>query len=70
MMDKDSAAYKNIVAIRDYSTQTRELVHQARAQVEETKRIQVQMQQELEQLRTQVRNLQIKLFSGGSTSGH
>jgi len=65
---KESAGYKNLIAIRDYVTKTREMF---RALQKENEVYKQQIQQQgiiIDQLKEQMIKLQIKLYSKKATS--
>lgn len=65
---EESAGFKNLVAIRDYAKETRELFRKLEEEVKTYKNITVQQGKEIEGLRTQIQNLQIKLYSKNATT--
>lgn len=64
----DTAGFKNLIAIRDYVVKTREMF---RLLQEENKVYKEQVQQQslaIEQLRKQIQDLQVKMYSRNSTT--
>lgn len=62
---QEDAIRKNMMAIRDYSTVTRELYRDLETKYET--RIGT-LEDQVKLLTTQIQSLQVKLFSGGATS--
>jgi len=65
---EESAGYKNLVAIRDYATATRKLFRELQ---EENKIVNKQLQQrstEIKQLKEQLTQMQIKIYSNKATT--
>lgn len=65
---KESAGYKNIIAIRDYTTDTRTMFRNLQKENELYLNQIKQFNIVIEQLRTQMQQLQIKLYKTNSTS--
>jgi len=65
---KESAGYKNLIAIRDYTQSTRTMFRDLQKDNELYKNQVRQLNIALEGLRKQIIELQIKSYGGGSTS--
>lgn len=64
---KDSAGFKNIIAIKDYTTATRNMFRELQKENELYKNQVRQQGIALELLKTQIQQLQIKLYQNNST---
>lgn len=64
---KDSAGFKNIIAIKDYTKQTRDLFRDLQKENELYKNQIKQQNLVLEQLKTQMQQLQIKVYQNNAT---
>lgn len=64
---EDSAGFKNLMAIRDYSTDTRKEVRNLELSVKELKGLIVQQNQVIQQLRGDLSRIMSKVYSGGKT---
>ena len=62
--------YKNILSIKQYSELTREKVNDISVKADMVAQQNVQLRAELELLKQQVQQLQVRLYSGGATSGN
>ena len=58
---EDSAGYKNLIAVRDYTKQTRELINDLRTEVQNLSNQIQQEKLEREQLKAQIVTLQMRL---------
>ncbi|MCK4501296.1 hypothetical protein KAU11_12420 [Candidatus Babeliales bacterium] len=67
-MNEDSATHKNILAIKDHSMRTREIVRDLEKLIQGFTNQNRAQQTEIDMLKKQIQTLQIKLFSGGATS--
>ncbi len=65
---KESAGYKNIIAIRDYATDTRTMFRNLQKENELYLNQIKQFNIVIEQMKTQMQQLQIKLYNTNSTS--
>jgi len=61
--------HKNVLAIKQYSELTREKVNEAATKVDMIAQQNLQLRSELELLKQQVQQLQVRLYSGGATRG-
>lgn len=66
----DEATRKNILAIKYHSDVTREQVAALRAEVKAHADTLETLRATVQEMETQVRLLQIKLYSGGATNGN
>lgn len=66
---KQEVNEKNILAIKDFAVMTREEFRQMQAEFRDMKNTIDMQRLELNQLKNQVSSMQIRLYSGGSTSG-
>jgi predicted nucleic acid-binding Zn-ribbon protein len=64
----DMAGYKNLMSIRNYSVDTRALARDLEIKVDNLSRQIVQQNQIIDSLRTQIANIQVKLYTGNKTS--
>jgi hypothetical protein len=65
---EDSAGFKNLVAVKDYTVKTRELLRNAEKQIEELKKLVVNQNLTIETMRAQISLMLVKIHGGGSTS--
>jgi polyhydroxyalkanoate synthesis regulator phasin len=61
---------KNILSIKQYSELTRDKVNDISVKADMVAQQNVQLRAELELLKQQVQQLQVRLYSGGATSGN
>jgi|TARA_R110000824_G_scaffold106610_18_gene252158 predicted nuclease with TOPRIM domain len=66
---KDSAGFKNIIAIRDYTKETRDLFRTLQIENELYKKQIKQQNLVLEQLKGQVQQIQIRIMTLNNTTG-
>ena len=62
--------HKNILSIKQYSELTREKVNEISVRSNMVAQQNAQLRAELEMLKQQVQQLQVRLYSGGATSGN
>ena len=62
--------HKNILSIKQYSELTREKVNDISVKADMVAQQNVQLRAALELLKQQVKQLQVRLYSGGATSGN
>jgi len=67
-MEEDSATHKNILAIKDHSIRSREIVRELEAKLEDTNKENRDLKNKLKLMQEQIQMIQVKLFSGGATS--
>lgn len=67
-MEEGSAIHKNFLALQAHSNATRKLVRDYEEMLEELKKENTGIKNELALLKSQVQAIQVKLFSGGKTS--
>jgi hypothetical protein len=65
---EESAGYKNIIAIRDYTKATRQMIRELENEVKTLKNLILEQKTQLDQKGEQIQALQIKLYSGGATT--
>lgn len=65
---QESAGFKNLIAIKDYTLATRKLIQANDKKVEELKQLIVGQNEIIIGLRTQIQHLQIKMAGNGSTT--
>ena len=65
-MTKDSAVYKNLIAIRDYSKDTRELVRDLETQVIQLKDLVIHYQKLVSEQSDKLAVIQAKLYKSGT----
>lgn len=63
-----SAGYKNLVALRDYTVDTRKKFRALEEEVQNYKNMVLELKQELNQQKSQIQQLQIKLYSKSATT--
>tara|TARA_R110000796_G_scaffold3216_2_gene12329 strand:- start:1386 stop:1679 length:294 start_codon:yes stop_codon:yes gene_type:complete len=66
---KDSAGFKNIIAIRDYTKETRDLFRNLQIENELYKKQIKQQNLVLEQLKGQIQQIQIRIMTLNNTTG-
>lgn len=66
--DPDSAGYKNIIAIRDYSKDTRALVREMEQKFSNLEKLVLEQKATIEGQKQQIQALQMKVYSGGATT--
>lgn len=59
---------RNIMAILDHSNKTRDIVRDLETQVNEYKALTVSLNEKIEMLKTQVQQLQVKLYTGSAVN--
>lgn len=64
---KDSAGYKNLIAMRDYAVQTRKEFRELQEEFHKLMDQVIQLKDEKRQLQEQVRMLQVRMYSRNST---
>lgn len=67
-MTEDTATHKNILAIKDHAQRTREIVRDLESRLVDMGNSKTELELKVNILQSQIQNLQVKLFSGGSTS--
>ena len=60
--------HNNIVRIKDHSQETRVIVRELEKQVNESKLLILSQNEIIELLKTQIQQLQVKLYTGGAVS--
>ena len=60
---------RNIAAVVEYSKDTRAAMREIETKLEDAMRDNEQLRSQLNALTTQVQTLQVRMFSGGATSG-
>tara|TARA_R110000772_G_scaffold189541_1_gene300512 strand:- start:651 stop:911 length:261 start_codon:yes stop_codon:yes gene_type:complete len=65
---KDMAGYKNLIAIKDYTTATRDMLRETQQQVKMYTNQVVEQGKVIEQLRSQIQQLQIKIYTNKPTA--
>jgi hypothetical protein len=65
---KSSAGFKNLIAVKDYSTKTREMFRDLEKENILLKNQTQQQHLSIELLKTQIQQLQIKLYQNNSTT--
>lgn len=68
MSGEESATHKNILAIRDHSQRTREIVRDLESRLVDMGNSKTELEMKVEILQSQIQNLQVKMFTGGATS--
>lgn len=69
-MVDESAVNKNLISIRDHAVTSRKIVRELEVKMEHYRNENLELKEKLDLLTKQIQNLQVKMFSGGSTSGN
>ena len=69
-MHDEEATRKNLISIRDHAVTSRKIVRELEAKMEDYRNENLELKEKLELLQQQLQAMQVKLFSGGATSGN
>jgi len=65
---KDSAGYKNLIAVSEYTKETRKLFRELETKVSNLENKILEQSQTIENQKIQISTLQIKVLGGGATT--
>lgn len=66
----DDVTHRNILAISSYSEETRKAVREVEKEMETVRKQFLQLRADVQVMKSQLQALQVKIFSGGATSGN
>ena len=69
-MCDETAIRKNLISIRDHAVTSRKMVRELELKIEDYRNENMELKEKLELLQKQLQAMQVKLFSGGATSGN
>lgn len=66
----DDVTHRNILAISSYSEETRKGLRETQKEFENLQKQFLQLHTDVQIMKSQLQGLQVKVFSGGATSGN
>ena len=66
----DDVTHRNILSISSYSEETRKAVREVEKEMETVRKQFLQLRADVQVMKSQLQALQVKIFSGGATSGN